>query len=100
MTVNLFLALLVVLAVAVSLVTEAVKKALGDKSYSSNVVVLWVSIIVGASGVILAYIFMKIPFTTVNTVCIPLMAIAVWVGAMVGYDKVVQMIGQVKTIKK
>ena len=101
MTLTVFLALFTILAVLVSLFTEAVKGFIdgaGGK-YSSNVVVLIVAIIVGAGGTILTYIFMGIPFTVVNIVCIPVMILALWIGAMVGYDKVLQMIEQVKSMK-
>lgn len=101
MTLTLFVTLLVVLAVCVSLITEAVKKFLDDAGvkYSSNMVVLIVAVIVGAGGTALMYLFLGIAFTPPNIVCIVLMAVAVWVGAMVGYDKVVQMIEQLKNIK-
>lgn len=101
MTLTLFMALLVVLAVCVSLITEAVKKFLEDAGikYSANVVVLIVAVIVGAGGTALMYLFMGIAFTPPNIVCMVLMAVAVWVGAMVGYDKVIQMIEQLKNLK-
>lgn len=101
MTLTLFMSLLVILAVAVSLFTEAVKKFLDNMKvkYSSNVVVLIISIIVGIGGTALMYIFMGIAFTPPNIVCMVLMAVAVWVGAMVGYDKVLQLIEQVKNLK-
>lgn len=101
MTLALFVALLVILAVAVSLITEAVKKFLQDAGikYSANVVVLIISIIVGAGGTALVYLFMGIPYTPPNIVCMVLMAVAVWVGAMVGYDKVIQMLDQLKNLK-
>lgn len=100
MTLTLFMALIVVLAVAVSLITEAVKKFLDDagKKYSSNTVVLIVAIIVGVGGTALTYLFMGIPYTPPNIICMVLMAVAVWVGSMVGYDKVLQMIEQIKTL--
>lgn len=102
MTISLFLTLIVTLAMAVSLLTEAVKKSFeGTKvKYSSNVLVLIVSVIVGVGGTALTYLFLGIPFTAPNIVCMVLMAIAVWVGAMLGYDKVLQMIEQIKSIKK
>lgn len=102
MTLTLFLALIVVLAVAVSLITEAVKKLLDEAGvkYSSNIVVLIVALLVGAGGTALVYLFFSIPFTPPNIVCIVLMAVAVWVGSMVGYDKVIQMIEQLKLLKK
>ena len=101
MTLTIFMALLVILAVAVSLITEAVKKALdeGGVKYSSNVVVLIVALIAGVGGTALTYLFLAIPFTLPNIICMALMAVAVWVGAMVGYDKVLQMIDQFRTIK-
>lgn len=102
MTISLFLTLIVTLAMAVSLLTEAVKKSFeGTKvKYSSNVLVLIVSVIVGVGGTALTYLFLGIPFTAPNIVCMVLMAVAVWVGAMLGYDKVLQMIEQIKSIKK
>ena len=101
MTFTLFMTLLVILAVVVSLFTEAVKSIL-DKAggkYSSNVVVLIVALIVGAGGTALVYIFLGIAFTVPNIICIVLMALAVWVGSMVGYDKVLQLVEQLKTLK-
>ena len=101
MTLTLFLALIVVLAVAVSLITEAIKKFLADTGvkYSANVVVLVVALVVGIGGTALAYLFLGIPYTVANIVCMALMAVAIWVGSMVGYDKVIQMIEQLKTLK-
>lgn len=101
MTVTIFMTLLVVFALVVSLITEAVKIFISDTKikYSSNVVVLIVSLIVGVFGTILAYVSLGIAFTPSNIACIVLMAVAVWVGAMVGYDKVLQMIEQLKLLK-
>ena len=100
MTVTLFISLLVILSVAVSLFTEAVKKFLADTDikYSSNVVVLILSLIIGAGGTALMYVFLGIDFTMPNVMCTLLMAVSVWVGAMVGYDKVLQMIEQIKSL--
>ena len=102
MTITLFMALIVVLALAVSLLTEAVKKFFeGTKyTYSSNVVVLILSVVVGILGTAMAYVALGIAFTPPNILCMILMAVAVWVGAMLGYDKVLQMVEQVKNIKK
>lgn len=101
MTLTVFITLLVILAVCVSLITEAVKKFMDDAGvkYSANIVVLIVALIVGAGGTALMYLFMGIAFTPPNIVCMVLMAVAVWVGAMVGYDKVIQMIEQLKNLK-
>lgn len=102
MTITLFMALIVVLSIAVSLLTEAVKKFFeGTKvTYSSNVVVLILSIVVGIVGTAIAYVSLGITFTPPNILCMLLMAVAIWVGSMVGYDKVIQMVEQFKGIKK
>lgn len=101
MTLTLFMTLLAILAVVVSFLTEAVKKLLDKKEakYSSNLVVLIIALIVGVGGTALTYLFLGIAFTFPNIVCMFLMALAVWVGAMIGYDKVIQLIEQVKTLK-
>lgn len=101
MNLTLFTALLVVFAVMVSLITEAVKKFLGNMGvkYSANVVVLAVAFVVGIAGTSIAYIILGIAFTPLNIVYTILMVVAIWVGSMVGYDKVIQMIGQLKEIK-
>ena len=102
MTTTLFLTLMVFLAVAVSLITEAVKKFCEgfNMAYSSNMVVLIVSAIVGVGGTAVSYMFLDIAFTLPNIACMILMAVSVWVGSMIGYDKVLQMIEQVKNIRK
>lgn len=102
MTLTLFMTLIVILAVAVSLITEAVKKFLEGMNvkYSANMVVLIVALVVGAGGTALVYLFMEIAFTPPNIVCIVLMAVAIWVGSMIGYDKVLQMVEQLKGLKK
>ncbi len=101
MTLVLFITLVALFSAVVSLLTEAIKKfLLGVKiKYSANIVVLILSVIVGIGGTALVYLFRGIPFTAPNIVCMVLMAVAVWVGAMVGYDKVIQMIEQIKTVK-
>ena len=102
MTNTLFFTLIVVLAFVASLLTEAVKKFFEgmEITYPSNVVVLAVSLIVGSGGTAVAYVFLDIPFTPPNIICMVMMAVAVWVGAMLGYDKVLQMMDQIKHIKR
>ena len=103
MTITLFMALLVILAIVTSLVTEAVKIFIEEftwMDYASNLVVLCVAVAVGSIGTATAYVLLGISFTVANIVCIGLMALAVWIGAMVGYDKVIQLIEQIKVLKR
>ena len=96
MNITLFLSLLTIGSGAIGLITEAIKKGLdGTKlHYSSNLVVLIVSIFVGLGGTAAFYQLMSIPFNANNIICMCLVVVADWVGAMVGYDKVKQLITQ------
>ena len=97
MTIALFLTLVAVLATVTSLLTEAVKKVLDAKNvtYASNIVVVIVACIVGIGGTAAYYGLAGIPFTAPNIICMALMGVAVSVGSMVGYDKVMQAIKQI-----
>lgn len=94
MTIELFMFLFTVGSTVSSLITQAAKKQL--KYLSCNMIALWSSMIVGIGGTICAYILLDIPYTAKNDVCIGLMTVCIWVGSMVGYDKVVQTISQIK----
>lgn len=98
MNVNMFLVLLTGLSTLTSLFTEAVKKFLeGTKiKYSSNIVVLLSSVFVSGMGMVSFYLISETQFILPNIIGIVLMIIANWLVAMVGYDKVVQAIKQLK----
>lgn len=94
MTIQLFLFLFTIGSLISSLATEAIKKAF--ESVSSNVIALIDAVLIGIVGTVFAYILMGIPFTLANDICIVLMAACIWIGSMVGYDKVMQTINQIK----
>lgn len=98
MTVEIFLILLTIFSTVTSLFTQAVKKVLDvyEEDYASNVVVLVMAILVGGFGMIVFYILNGYEWTSTNIVCIPLMMLANWLGAMLGYDKIKQAITQIK----
>lgn len=97
MTVSMFLILLSAFSLIVGLVVQALKKLLDSlgATYSSNIVAVAVSAVVGIGGTVAYYIIAGIPFSAVNIICMLLMGIATAVGAMVGYDKVIQTIKQI-----
>lgn len=97
MTVQIFVVLLTTFSAVTSLLTEALKKFLDSLNvkYAANIVVLFVSIIVGMVGTGVYYFSVDMPLTFVNVVYIPIMAIANWLVAMLGYDKVMQAITQI-----
>ena len=97
MTSNLFLMLAVICCAVSGLLTEAIKKWCENcgKTACPNLIALIDALIVGCGGTIVAYVFMGVSFTAANIICIPLMGMAVWIGSMVGYDKVTQLIGEI-----
>lgn len=101
MTVTLFIALLTVFATVTSICTEAIKKLLNEfmLSYSSNLLVSIIACVVGIGGTAVYYTLFHMAFTASNIVCMVLMGIATALGAMVGYDKVIQAIKQMQVKK-
>ena len=93
MTVEIFLTLLVFFSTATSLATEAFKKLVGNK-IPYNILVLIIAMIVGCVGVYVYYILNNIEINSINIIYLVLMGIANWIGAMVGYDKIKQLIHQ------
>lgn len=94
MTIELFLFLFTVGSSASSLLTQAMKKAF--KNLSSNILALASALIVGFGGTMAAYILMGIVLDAKSIVCVPLMALCIWVGSMISYDKVLQTIAQLR----
>lgn len=94
MTVEIFLTLIIFFSTATSLITEAIKKFLDD-NVSYNLLVLLVALIVGCAGTAIYYLANGIPYTAINITYLILMGIANWIGAMVGYDKIKQLISQI-----
>ena len=97
MTVQTFLILFSMFSLIVGLMVQALKKLLDSlgESYSSNVVAVIVSAVVGIGGTAVYYVIAGIAFSAVNIICMLLMGIATAVGAMVGYDKVIQTVKQI-----
>lgn len=94
MTIELFIFLFTIGSLVSSLLTEALKKSF--KNISTNIIALSNAFIVGTCGTVVAYLLMGVLLNTTNVVCIFLMTFCIWVGSMVGYDKVMQTIAQIK----
>ena len=98
MTFQIFISLLTIFAVVTSLFTEAVKMFLDSLKvkYASNLVVLGASAFISGVGTAIFYLFTGYEWTAINIVCIFLMVLANWLVSMLGYDKVMQAIIQMK----
>lgn len=99
MTLTIFASLFMIGSIAASLITEAIKKAFENagKECPPNAVAMIVAVAVGCAGMIAACILLGIPFNVETIVCIVLMVVSIWIGAMIGYDKVKQLIEQIYT---
>lgn len=97
MNIQTFIILLTILATVTSLLTEAVKSFLDAEQvkYASNMLVLFIAIVVGCLGTAVYYIAVDVDITLLNIILLFFMGICNWIGAMVGYDKVKQAIEQI-----
>ena len=102
MTVTLFISIFTVGAAISGLLTEAVKKAYqnAEKEYSANIIALIDAAVVGGLGTACAYMLLGIPWTVNNIICLALMVVVVWMGSMIGYDKIVQLLKQIGDVKE
>ena len=100
MNITLFVSLLTIFAIITSICTEGCKKLLDEIkiSYASNILAFIVACIVGIGGTAIYYVLYSIEFNIINIVCMGLMGFATSIGSMVGYDKVIQSIKQLKEI--
>lgn len=102
MTATLFITLFAMGAAVCGLFTQAVKGAFEDwgVTYSANTIALVNAAVIGIFGTICAYTLLGIPFNVPNIVCIIFMTVCIWLGSMVGYDKIKQLITQIVELKQ
>ena len=98
MNTNIFIMLFTLYSITTGLVVEAIKKLLDEanKKYAPNLLAFIVAIIVGTIGTLVYYQLFGIAFDVNNIICAVLLGILSGIGAMVGFDKVKQFIGQIK----
>ena len=98
MDIKTFAIMYFILTAVAALFTEAIKKLMenkGVKEYSKNVVAFVVSAVIGGVGTPIYMILMNIPFDVKNIIIIVINTFAIWIGSMIGYDKVKQLIEQI-----
>ena len=97
MTLEVFIMGLTICSAATMLVTEAVKKMLENTSvkYNSNILAAICSVLVAVITTVVYGVLAKPEITAQFIVLGILLMIFSWIGAMVGYDKVVQTIRQI-----
>lgn len=98
MSITLFLVLFTVCEVITPLVVEGIKanlKGIG-KSYNATTMALFTAIAVSGGVGIFSYITKGIDFTVKNILYILFLMGANWLGATLGYDKVKEMLINIK----
>ena len=97
MTVTLFISILTLGATLTTVLTEAIKKAYqnANKAYSANIIALINALVIGCGGTAVAYMLLDIDWTVNNIICLVLMGFVVWLGSMLGFDKILQTATQV-----
>ena len=97
-----FLISLLVVSTLTGFVTEAVKRILVELkvNYYANVLSGIVALILSAAVGIGYVVIAEIGFTAQSIVSLCALAFMSWLGSMIGYDKVIQIINQYKNIKK
>lgn len=85
---------LAIISVLTSLTVEALKKLLGDRKYSSNLLAVIVSVVLTLAICIGYLIYTGTAFTAQILIIIIALVFLSFLSATVGYDKVKQMIEQ------
>lgn len=102
MSITLFITILTIGGMVTTLLTEAIKKMYANmhKDYSSNIIALVNAIVVGCGGTAVVYMLSGIEWSVNNIICLVLMAVAVWIASMLGFDKVIQTVNQIANLNK
>lgn len=93
MTITLFIVLVTMLSLVDSLLTQAIKKTFDNTK--PTLVAAIIAALTGWGGGVCAYVLMGIAFTPASAVCLILLAPVIWLGATLGYDKVIEVIKQI-----
>lgn len=99
---DVFLIGLMIVSTLTGLATEAVKHFLSglNVKYQSNILSGIVAVILSAAIGVSYVLVANVGFTAASIVTIVALSFMSWLSAMVGYDKVVQVINQFKNVKK
>lgn len=100
MTLEVFLILLLAISIFTSLTVEAIKNFLGSAyTGSSNIVAGVVAIVLGVAVGVFYCLLAEVAFSMNIILILIALVFLSWLGSMVGYDKVVQAITQIKSNK-
>lgn len=97
--IEVFLLGLLIVSTLTSLTTEAIKNLMGElnKTYRANILAGIVSLVLSVAIGVAYVVMIEGAFTSQIIICLIALTFMCWLCAMVGYDKVIQAIGQFKT---
>lgn len=96
MTMDMFLILLLIVSTLTGLVVEGIKSILGNKEYSKNILASIVSVVLSVVIGVFYCIMAEAIITAKLIIILIALVFLSWLCAMVGYDKVLQTINQIK----
>lgn len=101
MSMEFFLTLLIGVSVFTALVTEAVKEMMDEygKTYKSNILAGVVSVVLSVLAGVGYMVMTEAQINVKMAVILIALVLLSWLCAMVGYDKVMQAISQIKVAK-
>lgn len=102
MTLEIFLMMLLVVSTLTGLVTEALKIWLDEhkKAYCSNTLAGYVAVVLSVAVGGAYTIMMEVAMNEKMAVCLIALILLSWLSAMIGYDKVMQAIAQIRGKKE
>lgn len=102
MTLSLFLFMLTFGAAITGLLTESIKKFNENQNCETNpnITALICAFVIGGIGSLIEYSLLDISLTFNNILCVVLMIFCIWIGSMIGFDKIKQTIEQLKGMKE
>lgn len=97
MDITIFIALLFAFSAITGVIVQAIKQLITDKqNMSYNILAVVIALVVGICGTAIYYQFNSISYTTNSIIMMLLLGLGSALCSMVGYDKIVQTIQQIK----
>ena len=87
---------LAIISVLTTLTVEAIKKLLGDKKYSANLLAAIVAVVLTIVVSVCYMVYYSIPVTPQYVVVILAMTFLSFLSSTVGFDKIKQLLEQIK----
>lgn len=99
MSMHIFLLMLLACSIFTSLIVEGLKNMLTNRGrtlVSSNIIVAIVAVVLALAVSVCYALYFGVAFTVRYVICMVALCLLSWLCSMVGYDKVMQAISQLK----